>query len=369
MMSDEMRKLARVYVASRVKHAAMWKALRAANECVVVSTWIDEAGEGETSDLSELWERVLSEVSQADALILYIERDDFPLKGALVEVGAALALGKAVHVVLQDVELEPRSMRPVGSWLHHPNVRRFNSVATAIAGPFYGAREYLRLTAEAASPRAEMPEGAKIAEIIGPDGSIHYRRPLGDPMIAEAQSKLGYAVRYVETETVERDKFGQTAADYEELGRSFLEEYYSVQDDPAMRGYICCDSPVEIISHLLNAIADAKAAPPQAAMPTRAMLRDAYERGSDLCDREAEHHIKPRQARRDYILDEICALIQPPREIAPGLLDSVRTYIGAVQASNRSPADQGLADERAKAYGQLFDLALFQAPTRQEPKP
>jgi hypothetical protein len=73
MMSDEMRKLARVYVASRVKHAAMWKALRAANECVVVSTWIDEAGEGETSDLSELWERVLSEVSQADALILCME--------------------------------------------------------------------------------------------------------------------------------------------------------------------------------------------------------------------------------------------------------------------------------------------------------
>lgn len=36
-----------------------------------------------------------------------------------------------------------------------------------------------------------------IAEIIGPSGRVHYRRPLGDKMIAEAESTPGYSVRMV----------------------------------------------------------------------------------------------------------------------------------------------------------------------------
>jgi DNA-directed RNA polymerase subunit M/transcription elongation factor TFIIS len=43
-----------------------------------------------------------------------------------------------------------------------------------------------------------------IAEIVGPSGRVHYRRPPGDPLVAEAEATPGYSVRFVETETVER---------------------------------------------------------------------------------------------------------------------------------------------------------------------
>ena len=42
-----------------------------------------------------------------------------------------------------------------------------------------------------------------IAEIIGPSGRVHYRRPAGDPLIVEAEQTLGYRVRFVWAETVE----------------------------------------------------------------------------------------------------------------------------------------------------------------------
>lgn len=45
-----------------------------------------------------------------------------------------------------------------------------------------------------------------IAEIIGPDGRVHYRRPYGDPMVDEALKTPGYSVRIVDVETVEPPK-------------------------------------------------------------------------------------------------------------------------------------------------------------------
>jgi hypothetical protein len=42
-----------------------------------------------------------------------------------------------------------------------------------------------------------------IAEIVGPDGRVHYRRPPDHPMLDEARATPGYSVRLVETETQE----------------------------------------------------------------------------------------------------------------------------------------------------------------------
>ena len=112
-----------IYVASRVKHAAMWRELRNTYPAIG-SSWIDEAGEGETDDLGELWIRIVREVSECKALVLYVEQEDFPLKGALVEVGVALALGKPIYAALPHVPLEARSFRPLGSWANHPLVLR-----------------------------------------------------------------------------------------------------------------------------------------------------------------------------------------------------------------------------------------------------
>lgn len=125
-----------LYVASRAsipERSAMWRDLRQSGASII-STWIDEAGEGETACLSELWERILDEIKAADRLVLYLEADDFPLKGALVEVGAALAFGKPVTIVAPSVHLHPKSFRPLGSWAAHPLVCFSTDVNEAVFG-------------------------------------------------------------------------------------------------------------------------------------------------------------------------------------------------------------------------------------------
>ncbi len=123
-----------VYVASRATgfRAQMWNRWRDRG-VRITSTWIDEAGQGETRDWADLWSRCMEEVKQAGSLIFYAEAHDFPLKGALVEVGAALALGKRVFAVLPGVNLQEENLRPVGSWLRHPLVTRCIDVEEALA--------------------------------------------------------------------------------------------------------------------------------------------------------------------------------------------------------------------------------------------
>lgn len=113
----------RVYVASRAsvpERPAMWRNLRDSGY-IIVSSWIDEAGAGETVSFADLWSRVVREITSATRLVLYAEAGDFPLKGALVEVGVALGTGVPVYVVAPDVPISP-DFRPLGSWLAHPLV-------------------------------------------------------------------------------------------------------------------------------------------------------------------------------------------------------------------------------------------------------
>ena len=123
-----------IYVASRASIPArseMWRRLRDAGH-KITSTWIDEAGEGETADFRELWTRIIEEIRAADKLVLYAEQNDFPLKGALVEVGIALGMGKPVVVCLPGVDLEGRTYRPVGSWIAHQHVVRRDRIHEAM---------------------------------------------------------------------------------------------------------------------------------------------------------------------------------------------------------------------------------------------
>lgn len=122
------------YVASRASLPArpeMWCLLRDRG-VPINSTWIDEAAPGQTASNRELWTRIEREVAASEALILYVGPDDFPLKGALVECGMALSLGIPVRVVAPDVELEPVSLRPLGSWAMHPLVSFHASIQDAL---------------------------------------------------------------------------------------------------------------------------------------------------------------------------------------------------------------------------------------------
>ena len=112
-----------IYVASKTIHAAMWREHREQGQ-PIISSWIDEAGEGQSSDLVDLWKRCIGEAENAGAVILYHDHRDTPLKGALVEVGAALAKGVPVYVVSDAVPL-------LGSFTNHPLVSVCNRVEHA----------------------------------------------------------------------------------------------------------------------------------------------------------------------------------------------------------------------------------------------
>jgi hypothetical protein len=88
-----------IYFASKTKHAPRWQALRDAG-VTTTSTWIDEAGEGQTENYTELSERCVSEIFRSRAVLLYCEPGEI-LKGALVEVGIALASDTPVFCVGQ----------------------------------------------------------------------------------------------------------------------------------------------------------------------------------------------------------------------------------------------------------------------------
>lgn len=122
-----------IYVASRAsvpKYPTEWRRLRSQG-WPINSSWIDEAGEGETACMSELWKRIEAEVRAARGVVLWAEEEDFPLKGAFIEVGMALGMGKPVAVYTKTA-FDNRNYRPFGSWMNHPLVQRCFSLNSAM---------------------------------------------------------------------------------------------------------------------------------------------------------------------------------------------------------------------------------------------
>jgi len=127
--SIETTPLCEIYVASKVAYAGMWRERRERLGDVIISSWIDEDDAGAMKDFADLWQRCVAEASRADVLILYHDVGDTPLKGALVEVGCALAMGRHVIVI---TNLSGSSIgNALGSWVAHPCVRYAASVDAA----------------------------------------------------------------------------------------------------------------------------------------------------------------------------------------------------------------------------------------------
>lgn len=125
-----------IYIASRASipaRSAMWRDFRDLRSVKIISSWIDEAGEGETASFAELWDRIMCEIYACDRLVLYAEQSDFPLKGALIEVGIALGMRKPVTVCLPGIALNGRTHRPLGSWIEHRCVFRCDDISTALS--------------------------------------------------------------------------------------------------------------------------------------------------------------------------------------------------------------------------------------------
>ena len=125
------KEMMKICVGSKKKYAGMWRELRDEGYNII-STWIDNIGRTEKQFVG-LSQSCLKEATEAQYLIIYYKPGDF-LKGALVEIGAALSAGTYVRCILDtDKCIEvPRMMRHIFNF--HPLWQNYSSLESALNG-------------------------------------------------------------------------------------------------------------------------------------------------------------------------------------------------------------------------------------------
>jgi hypothetical protein len=107
----------RLYVASKLDEAGMWKNLaRAWPEVEFISRWPwKHVGTVPDDPVHSkvFWQHDLEDVWRTDVVLVYA-REGQKLRGALVEAGMAIVLGKRVIVVGDHADYS--------TWRHHPSV-------------------------------------------------------------------------------------------------------------------------------------------------------------------------------------------------------------------------------------------------------
>tara|TARA_S200002703_G_scaffold151321_1_gene150559 strand:+ start:737 stop:1198 length:462 start_codon:yes stop_codon:yes gene_type:complete len=125
-----MRNQAKIYSASKVWLAPFFQELRDSEGYNIVSRWIDLDNDSkfvtERKDL--LWEMCLEDCIDCDLLICYCREFEENQRGALVEIGHVLALGKPVFCVNDCVTLSPCPESDV-AFTHHENFHWVNDPA------------------------------------------------------------------------------------------------------------------------------------------------------------------------------------------------------------------------------------------------
>ena len=114
------------YVASKTHHGGEWvEKVNCGHK--INSSWIFRHDE-EIEDWSELWKKCIEEVSNASCLVI-IKREGDELKGAWVELGAALAHGKRVfacgiddysihkHPLIENFRFEEDAFQAAENWV------------------------------------------------------------------------------------------------------------------------------------------------------------------------------------------------------------------------------------------------------------
>ena len=116
----------RVYTASKLRHAELFRDLRYATDGVYFTArWpvtVQLASEA-AKPASQMQQDNFSDIAASDAMLVYVEKGEH-LKGGLVEVGFALAYSKPVFVVGQHEDYS--------KWQFHPSVRRSPTIEQAL---------------------------------------------------------------------------------------------------------------------------------------------------------------------------------------------------------------------------------------------
>jgi hypothetical protein len=109
----------KIYIASKAKHRPRWREFRDINGYDIISKWIDIpdkfSQDSSGMDYKRLWLNCVQDVRDCDVLVMYAEPGEV-MKGALIELGIALGLGKEI-IVAGD-------LGDNGTWWNHPNVQR-----------------------------------------------------------------------------------------------------------------------------------------------------------------------------------------------------------------------------------------------------
>lgn len=93
-----MRREIKIYIASKLEHAAKLAALRK-DGFHINARWIDTApiGQQKLKPVTHWQQENFDDIEMADFVILYVEPGD-KLKGALVELGVAIRAGKEIWI-------------------------------------------------------------------------------------------------------------------------------------------------------------------------------------------------------------------------------------------------------------------------------
>ena len=117
----------KVYFASKLSHAPLHERLRNEwSDVHFVSRWwlyVDKI-EDAAHEAEKFWEDDLADIDRADVVLVYARPED-RLRGALVEVGYAIARGKMVLLVGDHPDY--------GTWQHHSSVERVVNLEDAHA--------------------------------------------------------------------------------------------------------------------------------------------------------------------------------------------------------------------------------------------
>lgn len=119
-----------VYCASKLRHAELWRNLRAGRLHFVniMSSWIDSPeAQGEADGnyqgparYADIWTIDCKEASKADFILLYAEEDDWDkLSGSIFEMGSCIARGGSGLIVGYPPERF--------TWTWHPRITRTDS--------------------------------------------------------------------------------------------------------------------------------------------------------------------------------------------------------------------------------------------------
>lgn len=119
--------MVRIYMASKMHHGAWWKQLYSNDPDIhIVSRWpfLEEDILPTPENARKFWYDDASDIASAHVVIVYAESED-KLRGALVEAGIAIGIGRQVIAVGCHPDY--------GTWQYHPFVIRVETLEEAFA--------------------------------------------------------------------------------------------------------------------------------------------------------------------------------------------------------------------------------------------